>query len=283
MAKAVAMKKPAPVAKQPSKEVATRAKAGELVVLTEEDAVSGPARGFENVTVNDMMIPRLTILQALSPQVLKNKPEYIKGAEMGDFCDVSTGDIFKERVEIIPVFFTLGYLEWAPRNSGKGLIKNWGSDSTKFDSLHPDEKGKRWTDEDESSYVQDTAQWYALNVSADFRPSFIPLASTNMKSSRRWNTQLGNQRHEKEDSTIIRPSMWYRSWYATPAEQSNNDGTWFIWKFEPGRKVFEIDPSGALWNNCRTFYEQVSTGKVRGDVSTIQGELAEDTGEAGVM
>jgi hypothetical protein len=36
--------------------------------------------GFENVTNNDILIPRISILQDLSPQVKEEKAEYIEGA-----------------------------------------------------------------------------------------------------------------------------------------------------------------------------------------------------------
>lgn len=261
--------------------LARKANQGELIVLSEEDAVVGAAKGFEKVTVRDLMIPRLTILQGLSPQIMKSKPEYVKGSEIGDFCDTATGDLFKSAIEIIPCFFATVFLEWAPRSSGKGLVRNWGTDSSGFDAVVPDEKGKRFTES--GSYIQETATWYCLNVNADFRPSFIPLASTQLKASRRWNTALGNQRHTKPDGSLVKPSMWYRSWNASPVEQSNNDGTWFLWKFEAGRRTFEIDPSGALWKACQNFYEQASQGLVKGDVTQmeIDGESTDSAG--GVM
>jgi tetratricopeptide (TPR) repeat protein len=61
--------------------------------------------GLENVTSRDLIIPRLTIIQALSPQVKSNKPEYIAGAKVGDICDVSTGELFDPPLIFLPVHY----------------------------------------------------------------------------------------------------------------------------------------------------------------------------------
>lgn len=250
-------KAPAPK-KEPTKAVAKVSPKGGALILSEDQAMVGGAKGYENVRAQDLMIPRLTILHQQSPQLLKSRPEFVKGAEVGDFCDTSTGDIFRESMEIIPVFFTTVYLEWAPRDSGRGLIRNHGINSDAFDAIEPDDKGRRFTEE--GNYVQETATWYVLNVDADFRRSFIAMASTQLKASRKWNTAISQMRHETKDGKIVRPSMWYRSWKAVPLPQSNNQGDWNLWGFESGRRNFEIDPSGALWQECARYYEQASTG-----------------------
>jgi len=39
--------------------------------------------GSEDVSAKDMIMPRVDVLQALSPQINKKKPEFIEGAEQG--------------------------------------------------------------------------------------------------------------------------------------------------------------------------------------------------------
>ena len=41
----------------------------------------GEGRGNENVGTEDIQIPRISVLQALSPQIKKSDPSYIEGAE----------------------------------------------------------------------------------------------------------------------------------------------------------------------------------------------------------
>ncbi len=103
------------------------------------DEFQGGDTGLENVTGRDLLIPRITILQDLSPQVKKNKPEFIEGAEIGDFCDTAAGEVFKEML-LLPCYFAVINLEWAPRATGKGLIANHGTSREIFKDSRQDEK-----------------------------------------------------------------------------------------------------------------------------------------------
>jgi hypothetical protein len=62
----------------------------ELDKLLEEDS----GAGLENFTTEDMQIPFIRILQALSPQLNKQDPLYIKGAEQGDIFNTVSGEIY---------------------------------------------------------------------------------------------------------------------------------------------------------------------------------------------
>ena len=66
------------------KEVAVKEETS-LVLDDRPDWMKDGNRGSEEVSSNDITLPRLQIIQDLSPQHKKNKPEYIDGAEVGDF------------------------------------------------------------------------------------------------------------------------------------------------------------------------------------------------------
>jgi len=220
--------------------------------------------GFEGVGANDVIIPRLTILQALSPQLQKNKPEYIKGAEAGNFCDVGTGEIFGEEIELVPCFFAKVYLEWAPRSTGRGLVRNHGTDASILQRCSPDEKGRMITED--GNYIAETATYYCLNITAGGRRSFVPLSSTQLKAARRWMTLLTAEKLTRRDGSQFTPPIFFRSWKAVPTTETNNEGDWFGWRFEAGRPILEIDPSKGLLDEAKAFYEQCRDGAVSGDL-----------------
>jgi hypothetical protein len=60
------------------------------------DYMAKDARGKENLTADDLTLPRLALAQAMSPQVTKGKPEYIKGLEVGQMFNNLTGEIYGE-------------------------------------------------------------------------------------------------------------------------------------------------------------------------------------------
>ena len=58
------------------------------------------ASGFDNVGADDIAIPFITILQALSPKVRGEGK--IEGASEGDFINTVTDEIYKGAIKIIP-------------------------------------------------------------------------------------------------------------------------------------------------------------------------------------
>jgi hypothetical protein len=241
---------------------------------TAADEFAGMPTGLENVTAKDLVIPRITILQALSPQLIKSKPEFIKGAAAGMFCDVATGDTWADSLDFLPCFYATIYLEWAPRSSGKGLVANHGTNAAIMSDCTFDDKRRAVLPS--GNYIAETATYYGLNMSAGGRRSFIPLSSTQLKASRKWMTLITNQRLKRSDGSEFVPPLFYRCWRAEITEQSNSEGSWFGWKFSPGNTVLELDPTKALLADARDFYEQARAGLVQGDLSSYAEEGAAD-------
>lgn len=235
------------------------------------DEIETGSTGLENVTANNLIIPRITILQSLSPQLQRKKAEFIEGAELGDFCDTAIGDIYKE-MTVIPVYFADILLEWAPRASGKGLVANHGMNRDILKECVQDDK-RRWyhgkePNKETTNIISETATFYCLNVTAGGRRVFIPLSSTNRKAANRWLTLITNERVMGRQGKEFQPPIFYRSWKVTKTEESNAQGDWFGWKFEPGQTIFELDPSKNLLLAAKEFMEQARSGLVSGDLSS---------------
>jgi len=84
---------------------------------------TGTNRGNENVTADDIQIPRIDVLQALSPQINEKKESYIKGAKAGILFNTLTGELYGEHLAFTPVNFVKRYLIWVDRkkDSNGGL------------------------------------------------------------------------------------------------------------------------------------------------------------------
>lgn len=267
-------KKPAPAAKGASKNLPTTTKKNLPSNVSEFDSQDG----FENVGARDVVMPRLTILQDMSDQLKKNKPEYIKGAEAGMFCNTATGLILPNPLPLIPCFYAMVYLEWAPRSTGKGLIRNYGTDASILDKTERDDKNKAILKN--GNFIAETATYFVLyqDEDGDWNQGFLPLASTQIKNSKRWMSKLKAEKIARADGTKFNPAIYYRSWLASPVEESNNEGDWFGWSFEPGEPINEIDPSKELLAVAKEFCRQAKVGLVRGDVegATHEAHARED-------
>lgn len=255
-----------------------------LSVVEEFDSGGNIPAGLENVTASDLIIPRLTILQDLSPQTKAKKAEYIKGAAPGMFCDVGAQQIFKDKLELLFVFYAKLYLEWAPRGTGnKGPVFNHGTDNSILQKckMVEDDKGSK-RPMINGNYIAETATYYLLNLSAHGRKSFLPMTSTQLSNSKRLMMQITNERVPRGDGTDFQPPIYYRSWIASVAEESNAKGDYFGWSFEPGRTILEIDPKRHLLEEAKDFWAQARMGLVRGDL-TIEEDDTTGRGEGARM
>lgn len=239
--------------------------------------------GLDNVTAADMMVPRLSILQSLSPQLKKRDSAYIEGAEVGHICDVGTGDIFESGVLFLPVYYRKEYIEWAPRASGGGLV-----------AIHPDasilerttRNGNNQPILENGNLIQETAQFFGFNLSAGRCMCFVPMASTQLKKARKWITMAAGEKLRRGDGSEFTAPLFYRTYYLGSAEESNAQGEWSGWTIERGPALPEMDFGGTPWQQVAAqaaeFRLQVMGGEARGDISDINSDIEGHCGD-GVM
>jgi len=240
------------------------------------DKLSGD--GLENVTAKDLIVPRLTILQGLSPQVQPKKPEYIKGASVGDICDVGMNEVFEQPLMFLPVLFVKQYLEWAPRSSGKGLV-GIHNDVAILDTGTRNENNQVILPN--GNYIAETAQFFGLNLSAGGRRSFLPMTSTQLKKARQWLSISTSEKVKRKDGTLFTPPLYYRTYAISTVEESNSKGDWIGFRIERGPTIEEYAGPDEFQNLAREaieFKNSIQRGELRGDV----GE-SDDHGSEGAM
>ena len=79
---------------------------------------TGPTGLSANITSQDLRLPRIALLQSLSPQVTSNMDVY----KPGMFIDTLTQDILKSPVRFVPVFVFKNIIKWKSRAEGGGMI-----------------------------------------------------------------------------------------------------------------------------------------------------------------
>jgi len=236
-----------------------------------DDAMEGMASaGLENVTTKDILIPRLTILQSLSPQCVKTKPEYIPEAKTGDICDVAFKELIEAPLTFIPVYFMTQYLEWRPMRKGLAGIHN---DMSILSGCTKNEKGQFVLPN--GNVISETAQFFGLNVNSDYRFSFIPMTSTQLKKARFWNTLATSEKVMRKDgSGEFTPPMFYRSYILSTVPESNDQGNWDGWKIERGPKIDDMgEARQKVFQLAVDLYNNIKAGRARGDVDSMQDDV----------
>lgn len=145
---------------------------------------SGAARGSEEVKASDMVLPRLEIVQALSP--IKETNEQ---AREGLLFNSVTEQILGDMVYFVPVYYRMEYLVWRDQDKGGGFL---GSFPSAADAEHRRAQAVAEGDNLEDIEVVDTPVQYGLRIepSGHFEQIVISMAKTKAKVSRRWNAMI---------------------------------------------------------------------------------------------
>lgn len=220
------------------------------------------SRGNEQVGVEDIIIPRLEIVQALSPCKKKSDPTFIEGCEDGMMYNNVTRELYGDEVLLLPVYFRKEYLVWVDRTKGDGNQGFRGSFPTaELAAQHIAE-----LDEDHLQII-DTAQQFCLLVHSEGRIEevVVSMARSKMKPSRRWNSLI----------RLAGGDRWARLYKMTTVEEKGKKGSYYN---------FAIDtfgfPSKALYELASEKYESIASGKVKADTTgtTFDADDAEGEG-----
>jgi hypothetical protein len=251
----------------------TEAKPDNLPVVSGggDDFAAFAGAGMENVGASDVLVPRLTILQQLSPQLNERKGEFIPEARAGMICDVGLGEVWSG-IRFLPVYYRKDWLEWAPRNTGKGLVAIH-SDPSIVERCRRDEKNRLMLN---GNLISETAQVFGFNLSAGMRRSFIPFASTQLKKARKWMAFAMDERLRRADGTEFQPPLFYRTYMLDGgALESNNDGDWYGWRVNRAEALPDL-PSvmpGLDWRSllkaAADFAEMLKSGAAKADTSSM--------------
>lgn len=211
-------------------------------------------------SADEMQIPFVRLLQALSPQLNKKKAEYIEGASSGDAFNNVTGQYWdgEKGITVIPCYQTTKYLEFTPREMGGGFRGE----------INPNNPVLQQTTRSGSKEILPNGnelvksdQHFCLIVDEDggFQPAVIDMKSTQLKVSRRWKTQIAMQKVTLPDGRKVTPPVFATMWKLRSVEESNDQGSWSNWAVEKVGLVEDRD----LYQEARTFRKSIEAGEVK--------------------
>lgn len=172
-----------------------QAKAATDVVVISENLPAyladhnGPARGMEDVTAADVVIPRLEIVQSLSPARDKTSPMFIPGAEEGHLFNSVTRELYGTEVMIVPVVFKKQWIIWKDRKQGGGTNGFRGAFNSEIDAKRA---LAELSEQEQGLEIVDTAQHFCYVFKADgsTEEMVVSMAKSKQKVSKRWNSLM---------------------------------------------------------------------------------------------
>lgn len=203
----------------------------------------------ESMSQDDMSIPFLLMLQALSPACTEGKPEYNEKAKPGrlyNTVDAQVFDVKNRPLTVIPVYYKPCFLEWVPRSSGDG---GFAGEHTVEEGLRAitmrNDKGEDIIQPDSpvgtpGNQLSATHTHFLYVIDEDTglgEPVVASLASTQIKHSKKFNALVNKTKVPGTQKTAPRFFGVYE--VTSILETKGSDKTWHSWVFSPKRILDE--------------------------------------------
>ena len=191
----------------------------------------GVDTGFEEMSADDLQLPRLKLLQAMSPELEDDdalRAGHVLNSDTGDWWPSDHG------VKVIPCAYHKTYVEWAPVGSGaKGPVAVHQSKEVMNDTIRGDDN-KFYKNDNSGNYIEETANYFVLIVGGKGETSqaVISMKSSQLTPSRNWNSKMKNLKIQNSKGTYFTPPMWSHSYLLKSEMAKNGDKTWYKWKIE---------------------------------------------------
>ena len=267
------------------------------VATRKADASVAPAflkdyagQGQPNIDRSDLEIPRLKLMQALSPELTE-----FDALKSGDFFHTSAEHIFHGPFIGVPIYFEKRYILWQPRDSGGGILAraddgvHWSPSDASFTVKLDKKDGGAPVTWKTGKTVQQSglANWGTMNpddnnsppaatlmynyvLGFPEHPDLLPAVLTFQRSSvsvgRRFNTKL---------MTVTGRAPMYGLLFEFSSVEANNKN---------GQKFFNMAARGAGYLQDKALFEMyreqneqlLKTGLAVKDIESLQGDGAEE-------
>lgn len=205
--------------------------------------IKGSARGTENVTQSDLIIPRLELVQSLSPCRKKSDPSYIEGADEGMLYNNVTRELYGPEARVVPVSYRKEFLIWKDRSKGGGFRGT-------FPSMEAALAAKRELEDGSDCEILDTAQYFCLLLGQDkVEEIVISMSRSKLKTSRKWNSLI--RMHEVDSFARA-----YRLMAVSQTNSMNQD----YWGFDVQNDTYVTED---VYKRAEALWSQINEGSVR--------------------
>lgn len=259
-------------------EVATVKDSAQLPAgMSMDDLLRDSGAGVDNMGMDDVAVPYLYVLQTNSPQVNEDDDRYIDGAKSGMFYNNVNEEIYNGRetgIIVIPCAYERKYVEWVPRDSGGGYVADHDIDSGILEECTPNEKGIPCLKS--GNLIIETAYHYVYMQNPNtgvWEEIIIPMKSTMLKKSRRWNKTL---MATLIPGTTNRAPRWLYPYRLKTVKETKNDNTWSNFDIERLPDMVTSEQYLA----CKAFAQLFESGGIvkaretdTGTVNTVDGEV----------
>lgn len=233
----------------------------------------------DELDMDSYAIPRIAVLEKMSPQVDPDAGEYIEGAKAGMLCNSVMGELYTS-ILAIPVKRRRVYLEWTPRNLGGGFV-------AEHNGAEGGELMKRTTRNEKNvditpngTELHNVLEFYVL-FSADegktWGRAIMSMSRTRMAEGKKWNSRIdqfvrGGQR--------VTPLA--QVYDISTARREKDGNVSYLFKVGNGKFLPEaVTNDDDVFAQAKAFLEAIDSGKARVDREAEASGSAQPAGDDG--
>lgn len=172
----------------------------------------GNGLGNENVNADSLTLPRIDIIQMLSPQKQKTSPKYIEGAKDGDLFNTLTGELYTS-VFLVNLMFERQFSVFKDRKHGGGYEGAFESEAAALQ--HIQDKGL----DPKQHNISETGVHKCLMLDENGNPKqpvLIYMSNSKLRVSSGWNTSIQLQGQGADRFATV--------WTLSAVEETNKQG-----------------------------------------------------------
>ncbi len=248
-----------------AKEVVKKEEGVMDLALTDMDF--GGVDGFSGVDATTSSVPFIKLMQAISPELNKKKPEYVEGAENGTYLNNITKTLFGDSVRVIPILFERVYIEWMPDRGG--FVAQHTVSAAK--ALTITEEFGKWQTPDGNDLVETYMYYFMLADYLEEGLVAMALSKATIKAGKNLNTAV--TRKFFPNTAKLAPSFT-QIYTMGVVEASNEKGSW-------NQPVFRFDGfvKPDIAQMAVEFLKSLQSGEKKADFKTLDKEEVVDREE----
>lgn len=206
----------------------------------------------EKLDTDDLLVPRIDVAQALSPQIDESDPAFIPGLKQGQLFNTASGQVYGASIDFVSVAYKKEFLIFKDRKKGGGFF---GSHPTEAEAA----RAIADLNEDGLEAFKSLSNLVMLlDGKGDYTGEMVYLSCTRtkVKVAKKMNTHL---------QMVNAPRYASKFQLSTVKEQNNKGQSYYN---------FQIRPIG--WVEDRDLYEQAKALAEAVKGQNIQGDYGKD-------
>jgi hypothetical protein len=238
----------------------------ELTKKQEEKALAAYGAGVvethDELDKDSYAIPRIALIEKLSPELEEDAPEFLPDAKPGLLVNKVMGEVYPGPILVIPVLRRRVYLEWVPRSQGGGFVAEHNVTDGAELMKQTQRSEKNYDILPSGNELHNVLEFYILASSDEgetWEPAILSMSRTRMAEGKKWNMRIDAF---SRGGTKITPLA--QVYELGTAKRDNPEGVSYVYKVGAGQFLPEVVANDALvFQQAHDFLEAVKSGQAQ--------------------